>query len=220
LNIGAFIPDYRLLLTIGDATGSGFQHQRIGGRFADSLARKCLYRAPEARCKPPFSTQTGINGKKIRSSIFSATTLDFLFRQPDCPMQALGLSVSFAHTGFIAMKIPGPDHPITISPLKGRVTVQFKGVQVAQSDKALELKEAQYPAVIYVPRSDISIEHYVRTEHRTHCPYKGDASYFSLTADGQSAENAVWTYEEAYPSVKEIEGHVAFYPDKVTLKVH
>jgi hypothetical protein len=64
LNIGAFIPDYRLLLTIGDATGSGFQHQRISRRFADSLARKCLYRAPEARCKPPFSTQTGISGKK------------------------------------------------------------------------------------------------------------------------------------------------------------
>jgi uncharacterized protein (DUF427 family) len=118
------------------------------------------------------------------------------------------------------MKTPGPDHPITISPLNGRVTVQFKGERVAQSDKALELKEAQYPAVIYVPRSDISIEHYVRTEHRTHCPYKGDASYFSLTANGESAENAVWTYEEAYPSVKEIEGHVAFYPDKVTIDVH
>jgi len=78
------------------------------------------------------------------------------------------------------MKTPGPDHPITIAPLAGRVTVQFKGVRVAQSDKALELKEAQYPAVIYVPRSDISMEHYEITDHRTHCPYKGDASYFSL----------------------------------------
>ena len=118
------------------------------------------------------------------------------------------------------MKVPGPDHPITVSPLKGRVTVQFKGVRVAQSDNALELKEAQYPAVIYIPRSDISIEHYVRTQHRTHCPYKGDASYFSLTANGESAENAVWTYEDAYPSVKDIEGHVAFYPDKVDIDVH
>jgi uncharacterized protein (DUF427 family) len=117
------------------------------------------------------------------------------------------------------MKIPGPDHPITISPLNRQVTVQFKGVQVAQSDKALELKEASYPPVIYVPRSDISIEHYERTEHRTHCPYKGDASYFSLKANGQTAENAVWTYEEAYPSVKEIAGHVAFYTDKVTFDV-
>ena len=90
----------------------------------------------------------------------------------------------------------------------------------AESDKALELKEASYPAVIYIPRSDISIEHYARSEHRTHCPYKGDASYFSLNANGEVAENAVWTYEQAYPSVKEIEGHVAFYPDKVTLEVH
>ncbi|MFK3795247.1 MULTISPECIES: DUF427 domain-containing protein [unclassified Pseudomonas] len=118
------------------------------------------------------------------------------------------------------MKIPGPDHPISITPAKGRVTVQFKGVRVAQSDKALELKEANYPPVIYVPRSDISMEHYQSTDHRTHCPYKGDASYFSLVANGESAENAVWTYEEAYPSVKAIEGHVAFYPDKVTLEVH
>jgi len=117
------------------------------------------------------------------------------------------------------LKIPSPDHPITITPLKGRVSVLFRGVRVAQSENALELKEAQYPAVIYVPRSDISIEHYLRTEHRTHCPYKGDASYFSLRANGETAANAVWTYEEAYPSVKEIEGHVAFYPDKVTLEV-
>ncbi|MDD1966699.1 DUF427 domain-containing protein [Pseudomonas putida] len=118
------------------------------------------------------------------------------------------------------MKTPGPDHPITIAPLRGRVTVQFKGVRVAQSDKALELKEAQYPAVIYVPRSDISMEHYEITDHRTHCPYKGDASYFSLKANGESAENAVWSYEQPFPAVKEIAGHVAFYPDKVTIEVH
>lgn len=118
------------------------------------------------------------------------------------------------------MKIPGPDHLITITPLAGRVTVRFKDVLVAQSDKALQLKEAQYPAVIYIPRSDISIEHYDRTEHRTHCPYKGDARYFSLDANGETAANVVWTYEEAYPSVKQIEGHVAFYPDKVTIEVH
>jgi uncharacterized protein (DUF427 family) len=159
-----------------------------------------------------------VASKKIRSSVFTPTTLPFLLRRlPDAEGWLVDLPCP---TGFIAMKTPGPDHPITISPLKGRVTVQFKGAWVAQSDKALELKEAQYPAVIYVPRSDISIEHYVRTEHRTHCPYKGDASYFSLTANDESAENAVWTYEEAYPSVKEIEGHVAFYPDKVTIEVH
>jgi uncharacterized protein (DUF427 family) len=135
-------------------------------------------------------------------------------------MQGAWLVDFLPPTGLLAMKNPGPDHPITLSPVKGRVTVQFKGVRVAQSDKALELREAQYPPVIYVPRSDISIEHYKRTEHRTHCPYKGEARYFTLTANGETAANAVWTYEEAYPSVKEIEGHVAFYPDKVTIEVH
>ena len=123
-------------------------------------------------------------------------------------------------TGVTTMKIPGPDHPIAITPVQGKVSVQFNGVRVAHTDKALALKEASYPPVIYVPRSDISIEHYVRTEHRTHCPYKGDANYFSLSANGSIAENAVWTYEEAYPAVKEIEGHVAFYPDKVTFDIH
>jgi uncharacterized protein (DUF427 family) len=118
------------------------------------------------------------------------------------------------------MKTPGLDHPITITPLKGRVTVQFKGVLVAQSDNAMQLQEASYSPVIYIPRSDILIEHFQSTEHRTHCPYKGDASYFSLSANGESAENAVWSYEKAYPSVKQIEGHVAFYPNKVSIEIH
>jgi uncharacterized protein (DUF427 family) len=117
------------------------------------------------------------------------------------------------------MKIPGPDHPITITPFKGQVTVKFQGVVVAQTDKALKLEEAKYPAVFYIPRSDIRAERYTHTEHQTHCPYKGDASYYSLEADGKTAENAVWTYDEAYPSVAEIKEHVAFYTDKVTFEV-
>jgi uncharacterized protein (DUF427 family) len=117
------------------------------------------------------------------------------------------------------MEIPGPDHPITIAPLAGTVSVHFKGVLVARSSKAQELKEAKYPAVIYIPRSDISIEHYEKTAHQSHCPYKGDASYFSLKAGSETAENAVWTYEQAYPAVKDIEGHVAFYTNKVSISV-
>jgi uncharacterized protein (DUF427 family) len=117
------------------------------------------------------------------------------------------------------MKTPGPDHPIAISPLKGTVTVQFRGTEVARSSRALELREASYPPVLYLPRSDISIEHYETTAHQTHCPYKGDASYFSLHADGETAENAVWSYEQPYPAVQEIQGHVAFYPDKVSIAV-
>ena len=117
------------------------------------------------------------------------------------------------------MKIPGPDHPITIAPLEGTVSVHFKGELVAKSSNAQALKEAQYPSVIYIPRSDISIEHYEKTAHQSHCPYKGDASYFSLKAGGETAGNAVWTYEDAYPAVKAIEGHVAFYTDKVSITV-
>lgn len=117
------------------------------------------------------------------------------------------------------MKIPGPDHPITITPFQGRVIVRFNNVIVAQTDKALALEEAKYPAVFYVPRSDIRVEHYSRTEHKTHCPYKGDANYFDLSADGKMAENAVWTYENTYPTVADIQGHVAFYADKVTFEI-
>ncbi|MDY7559466.1 DUF427 domain-containing protein [Pseudomonas sp. 10B1] len=117
------------------------------------------------------------------------------------------------------MKTPGPDHPITLSPVKGRVTVKFQDVVVAQTENAVKLQEANYPAVFYIPRSDIRAERYTRTEHQTHCPYKGEAHYYSLNADGKTALNAVWTYDEPFPSVAEIKEHVAFYTDKVTFEV-
>lgn len=116
------------------------------------------------------------------------------------------------------MKTPDYSHPITITPCKGRVSVLFKDTLVARSDHALLLEEAKYPAVIYIPRSDIRIEHYVRTEHQTHCPYKGDANYFSLDIHGQRSQNAVWTYEHPYRAVAQIKDHVAFYPDRVTFE--
>jgi uncharacterized protein (DUF427 family) len=114
------------------------------------------------------------------------------------------------------MKIPGPDHPITVSPHHGRVVVRFQGAVVADTERALELKEAHYKPVLYVPRADARLAHYVSSERRTHCPYKGDASYFHLSTEGAHAENAVWTYETPFSAMKAIEGHVAFYPDRVT----
>jgi uncharacterized protein (DUF427 family) len=171
--------------------------------------------------KPAPTPSAEARASSIQSDQNTVATGFMLLHSPSFPARdwpTLGLPF-IGPAGVTAMKIPGPDHPITLSPLPGSVTVHFKGARVAQSNQALELKEASYPPVIYIPRSDISIEHYVRTEHRTHCPYKGDAQYFSLSANGETAENAVWTYEEAYPSVKEIEGHVAFYPDKVTLDI-
>jgi uncharacterized protein (DUF427 family) len=113
------------------------------------------------------------------------------------------------------MKIPGPDHPITISPTAGRVRVTLNGKVVADTSRALTLKEASYPPVQYIPRADADMTMLAHTAHTTHCPYKGDASYFSIVADGRTAENAIWTYETPYPAVTDIAGYLAFYPDRV-----
>lgn len=116
------------------------------------------------------------------------------------------------------MKMPGPDHPITVTPAKGRVVVRFKGEVVADTTKALELREAAYPPVLYIPRADARLEHYAKTEHHTHCPYKGDASYFDLKAGTERAANAVWSYETPYPAMTAIAEYVAFYPNQVTVE--
>lgn len=113
------------------------------------------------------------------------------------------------------MKLPGPDHPITITPTPRRVRVLFNGEVVAETTRALTLQEASYPAVQYIPREDARMALLARTPRSTHCPYKGDASYFSIAAGGRQAENAVWSYESPYPAMAEIEGHLAFYPDRV-----
>jgi uncharacterized protein (DUF427 family) len=113
------------------------------------------------------------------------------------------------------MKEPGPDHPITISPHGGRVRVIAGGVTVADTTRALALKEASYPVVLYVPREDASWEHFAGNPRTTHCPYKGDASYFDLAAGGTTRQAAVWSYENPYPAVAQIKGHLAFYPDQV-----
>jgi uncharacterized protein (DUF427 family) len=113
------------------------------------------------------------------------------------------------------MKIPGPDHPITVAPNHNRVCVRFAGRVIADTTRALRLSEASYSPVQYIPRDDVDMTLLTRTAHHTHCPYKGDAAYYSIAADGRTAENAVWTYEQPYPAVAEIAGHVAFYRNRV-----
>jgi uncharacterized protein (DUF427 family) len=113
------------------------------------------------------------------------------------------------------MKQPGPDHPITIEPNPHRVRVLVGGVIVAETTRALTLKEARLPPVQYIPREDAQMDLFERTEHKSHCPYKGDAAYYTVTAGGIVARNAAWTYEQPYPAVGEIAGHLAFYPGKV-----
>jgi uncharacterized protein (DUF427 family) len=116
------------------------------------------------------------------------------------------------------MKVPGPDHPITIEPVGGRVVVRFHGEVIADTVRALELCEASYKPVLYVPRSDARMGHFARTAHGTHCPYKGDASYFDLTGGGASAHNAVWSYETPFPAMAAIKDHLAFYPQHVSIE--
>ena len=113
------------------------------------------------------------------------------------------------------MKLPGPDHPIEITTNPKTVRVTFAGKVVAESRHALALREAAYPAVQYIPRADVRMELLHPTSHASHCPYKGDASYYSIEADGRTAANAVWSYEKPFPAMAEITGHLAFYPDRV-----
>ncbi|MCX4166040.1 MULTISPECIES: DUF427 domain-containing protein [Paraburkholderia] len=115
------------------------------------------------------------------------------------------------------VKQPGPDHPITIEPNPARVVVSVAGRVIADTQNALTLREASYPGVQYIPRKDVDMSQLVRTEHLTYCPYKGDCSYYSLAAIGERGVNAVWTYETPYEAVAAIEGHLAFYPDRVEL---
>jgi len=113
------------------------------------------------------------------------------------------------------IKIPGPDHPITISGAEGTVRVTVAGRIVAESSNALLLEEKGYPPVYYIPRDDVDMSLLARTTHYTYCPYKGDCTYYSIPMGGAESEFAVWTYEEPYEAVARIKEHLAFYPARV-----
>jgi uncharacterized protein (DUF427 family) len=117
-----------------------------------------------------------------------------------------------------AMKIPGPDHPITIKLNPRRVQALYGGHVIADSERALSLKEASYKPVQYFPREDVAMDFLQRTSLSTNCPYKGDAAYFTVARDGEISENAVWTYEHPYPAMEQIRGYLAFYPNKVEIR--
>jgi len=115
---------------------------------------------------------------------------------------------------------PSAGHPITIEPTKGRVQVRVNGDLVADTTGALELQEATLPAVQYIPMGDVAQDKLTRTDTSTYCPFKGDASYYSVrTAAGETVEDVIWTYDEPYPAVAAIAGHVAFYPNKAEISV-
>ena len=114
-----------------------------------------------------------------------------------------------------SVRIPGPDHPIAITPAPGRVIVRLGGQVVADTRRALTLREANYPGVKYIPRQDVDMSLLERTDHATYCPYKGDCSYFSIPLGGEKSRNAVWSYENPYEAVAQIKDHLAFYPNRV-----
>src|SRR3569833_3275849 len=116
------------------------------------------------------------------------------------------------------MKLPGPDLPIIISANPKRIRVLVDGVVIADTQNALTLKEACFSAVQYFPWVDARMDLLQCTERVTHCPYKGDANYFSIAANGKTIDNAIWTYEAPYPAMAEISGYLAFYPDKVRIE--
>jgi uncharacterized protein (DUF427 family) len=113
------------------------------------------------------------------------------------------------------IKQPGPDHPIAIAPNGKRVQVRFAGRIVADTTRALTLQETTYQPVHYIPREDVDMSLLVRTDHQSYCPYKGDASYYSIKVSDKTSENAIWSYEAAYPAVAEIEGRLCFYRNRV-----
>ena len=113
------------------------------------------------------------------------------------------------------VKIPGPDHSISIERDTSRVVVTVAGRVVADTRKALTLREASYPPVQYIPRKDVDMTLLARTDHATYCPYKGDCAYYSIPLGGARSTNAVWTYESPYAAVAAIRDYLAFYPDRV-----
>ena len=123
--------------------------------------------------------------------------------------------MSTTHPNDKPVKIPGPDHPITIERHPSRIVVKAGGKVIADTRDALTLREARYPAVIYIPRKDVDMTQLARTDHATYCPYKGDCAYFSIPIAGERGIDAVWTYEHPYAAVAPIREHLAFYPDRI-----
>jgi uncharacterized protein (DUF427 family) len=114
-----------------------------------------------------------------------------------------------------AVRLPGPDHPITLTPSDGRVVVTLAGATLADSAAALTLREARYPAVQYLPREDVDMGALQRTSESSYCPYKGEASYYAPLSAGPDARGIAWSYEQPHEAMRRIAGYLAFYPDRV-----
>jgi uncharacterized protein (DUF427 family) len=112
-------------------------------------------------------------------------------------------------------RLPGPDHPISIERNPARVVVSVAGRAIADTRNALTHREAAYPPVQYIPAEDVDFSQLERTDHVTWCRYKGNCNYYGVPAGGNKSVNAVWSYEDPFPAVSQIRGHVAFYPERL-----
>ena len=112
-----------------------------------------------------------------------------------------------------------PDHSLSLRQYEGLIEVWFHGEKIASSRHALEMSEADYPPVYYIPSVDCIDGPFEKSVHTTFCPFKGNASYWSLSVKSGHQEDCVWSYEEPYDQVADIAGHRAFYPDKVDIRI-
>jgi uncharacterized protein (DUF427 family) len=113
-----------------------------------------------------------------------------------------------------------PEHTITVEPFDGIVNVYFAEAILASSDEALVLREQNYPPVFYIPFKDVYFEFLGRTDTTTHCPFKGDATYWSATAAGEFEKDVMWGYENPYDEMLAIKDHGAFYTNKVRIEAN
>lgn len=128
--------------------------------------------------------------------------------------------MTHGHSSRRPIHLPTDEYPITVTPAGQRVTVRIGGEIIADSVAALTLQESNHPAVQYIPLADVKTDLLTRTQTGSYCPFKGDAAYYSVTtAGGDTVEDAIWTYEQPFPAVAAIAGHVAFYPDKAEISV-
>ena len=112
-----------------------------------------------------------------------------------------------------------PETDITIDAHPQQVRVSFNGETIADSAKVLELREAGYVEVLYIPRDDVCMEFLRSTDHATYCPFKGNASYWNISVGDETTENAAWSYEEPFEQVSGIKNYISFYPDRVKILV-
>lgn len=109
------------------------------------------------------------------------------------------------------------DHPITLTQAPNRWRARFAGHVIADTDHAILLREASYPQVVYFPKADVEMAYFGKTDRRTTCPHKGEASYWTLDMEGRVEDNVAWAYETPYPAMADIAGHIAFYADRVEI---